>query len=113
MRFEIQIPHQPRIAELRARHMNFSEIGAQLTKEKLMPPLGSRWHAQTVARTWNTASTYDPQKATEIAVGLYRANYILRRIAEELTLRGLTPQRGGAWHGAQVRQLLLMAKLSA
>lgn len=102
-----------RIAELRARHMNFSEIGAQLTKENLMPPLGSRWHAQTVARTWNTASTYDPQKATEIAVGLYRANYSLRRIAEELSLRGLTPQRGGAWHGAQVRQLLLMARLSA
>jgi hypothetical protein len=49
----------------------------------------------------------------EIAVGLHKANYSLRKIGEELTLRGLTPQRGGVWHSAQVRQLLLMAKISA
>ena len=101
-----------RIAELKAQHLSFKEIGAQLTKENLMPPIGSKWHAQTVARTWDTATTFDPQKATEIAVGLYRANYSMRKIAQELTLRGLTPQRGGVWHAAQVRQLLLMAKLS-
>lgn len=77
-----------------------------------MPPIGSKWYDQTVVRTWDTASTYDPQKAMEITVGLYKANYSLRRIAEDLTLRGLTPQRGGVWHAAQVRQLLLMAKLS-
>ncbi len=100
-----------RIAELRAKHLSFSEIGAQLTRENLMPPVGSKWHAQTVAQTWNTTTTYDSQKAVEIAVGLYRANYSLRRIGEELVLRGLTPQRGGAWHAAQVRQLLLMAKI--
>jgi hypothetical protein len=47
----------------------------------------------------------------EMAVGLYRANYSLRKIGEELTLRGLTPQRGGVWHAAQIRQLLLMAKI--
>ena len=102
-----------RIAELRNRHLSFSEIGAQLTKENLMPPIGSKWHAQTVARTWETATTYDPQKTVEIAVGLYRANYSLRKIGDELALRGLTPQRGGAWHAAQVRQLLLMAKIGA
>ncbi|HAN92939.1 MAG TPA: hypothetical protein DCQ33_12795, partial [Nitrospira sp.] len=102
-----------RIAELRAKHMSFSEIGAQLTKENLMPPFGSKWHAQTVAQTWNTTTTYDSQKTIEIAVGLYRANYSLRKIGEELALRGLTPQRGGAWHAAQVRQLLLMAKVGA
>lgn len=78
-----------------------------------MPPIGSKWHAQTVAQTWNTTTTYDPQKAIAIAVGLYRANSSLRRIGEELTLRGRTPQRGGVWHGSQVRQLLLMAKLSS
>jgi DNA invertase Pin-like site-specific DNA recombinase len=100
-----------RIAELRSKHMSYSEIGAQLTRENLMPPVGSRWHAQTVARTWETATTYDSQKSMEIAVGLYRANYSLRKIGEELALRGLTPQRGGAWHAAQVRQLLLMAKI--
>jgi len=77
-----------------------------------MPPIGAKWHVQTVVRTWDTASSYDPQKAMEIAVGLYKANYSLRRIAEELTHRGLTPQRGGMWHAAQVRQLLLMAKLT-
>ena len=81
-----------RIAELRRKHMSFSEIGAQLTREKRMPPIGSKWHAQTVARTWETATTYDPQKSIEIAVGLYRANYSLRRMGEELALRGLTPQ---------------------
>ena len=102
-----------RIAELRAKHMSFSEIGAQLTKENLMPPVGSKWHAQTVAQTWNTTTTYDSQKTIEIAVGLYRANYSLRKIGEELALRGLTPQRGGAWHAAQVRQLLLMAKVGS
>lgn len=102
-----------RIAELRARHLSYSEIGAQLTRENLMPPVGSKWHAQTVAQTWNTTTTYDPQKAVEIAVGLYRANYSLRRIGEELALRGLTPQRGGVWHAAQVRQLLLLAKIGA
>ena len=101
-----------RIAELRSQNLNFKEIGAQLTKENLMPPIGSKWHAQTVVRTWDTATTFDPQKATEIATGLYRANYSMRKIAQELTLRGLTPQRGGVWHAAQVRQLLLMAKLS-
>jgi len=102
-----------RIAELRARHLSYSEIGAQLTRENLMPPVGSKWHAQTVAQTWNTTTTYDHQKAIEIAVGLYRANYSLRRIGEELALRGLTPQRGGVWHAAQVRQLLLLAKIGA
>ena len=102
-----------RIAELRAKHLSFSEIGAQLTKENLMPPIGSKWHAQTVAQTWNTTTTYDSQKTIEIAVGLYRANYSLRKIGEELALRGLTPQRGGAWHAAQVRQLLLMAKVGS
>lgn len=51
-------------------------------------------------------------KTIEIAVGLYRANYSLRRIGDDLTLRGLTPQRGGVWHGSQVRQLVLMAKPS-
>jgi hypothetical protein len=102
-----------RIAELRAKHMSYSEIGAQLTKENLMPPIGSKWHAQTVAQTWNTTTTYDPTKTIEIAVGLYRANYSLRKIGEELALRGLTPQRGGTWHAAQVRQLLLMAKAGA
>ena len=77
------------------------------------PEHGHALDAQTVAQTWNTTTTYDPQKAVEIAVGLYRANYSLRRIGEELALRGLTPQRGGAWHAAQVRQLLLMAKAGA
>ena len=102
-----------RIAELRAQHLSFSEIGAQLTRERLMPPVGSKWHAQTVARTWRTATTYDPHKAIELAVGLYRANYSLRRIGQELAQRGLTPQRGGAWHAAQVRQLLLLAKVGS
>jgi hypothetical protein len=46
-----------------------------------------------------------------IAVGLYKANYSLRKLGEELTLRGRTPQRGGVWHSAQVRHLSLMAKL--
>ena len=100
-----------RIAELRAKHLRFGEIGAQLTREKLMPPIGSKWHAQAVARVWESAQSYDPQKAMEMAVGLYRANYSLRKIGEELTLRGLTPQRGGVWHAAQIRQLLLMAKI--
>ena len=31
----------------------------------------------------------------------------------EATLRGLTPQRAGVWHSAQVRQLLLLAKIGA
>lgn len=78
-----------------------------------MPPIGSKWHAQTVVKIWDTATTYDSQKAMEIAVGLYRANYSLRKIGEELTLRGITPQRGGVWHPSQVRNLLLMAKLCA
>ena len=102
-----------RVAELRAKHLSFGEIGAQLTRENLMPPIGAKWHAQAVARLWESANSYDPQKAMEIAVGLHKANYSLRKIGEELTLRGLTPQRGGVWHSAQVRQLLLMAKIGA
>ena len=61
-----------------------------------MPPIGASWHAQTVMIAWNTTATYDPQKAIEIAVGLHKAKYRLRKIATELTLRGLTPKRGGA-----------------
>ncbi len=102
-----------RIAELRSQNFSFKDIGRQLTKENLMPPVGSLWHAQTVLNAWDKASTHDQQKAIELAVGLHKANYSLRKIAEELTLRGLTPKRGGAWHCEQVRQLLLMAKLSA
>jgi len=34
-----------------------------------------------------------------------------RKIAEELTLRGLTPKRGGTWHPQQVRELLLLAQI--
>ena len=102
-----------RIAELRAEQRTFGEIGSQLTREKLMPPIGVKWHAQAVARVWEAAQSYDPQKATELAVGLHRAGYSLRKIGQELTLRGLTPQRGGVWHSAQVRQLMLMAKIAS
>jgi DNA invertase Pin-like site-specific DNA recombinase len=102
-----------RISELRAENLSFKEIGARLTAEKLLPPIGAKWHAQTVVRTWATVATFDQEKAIELAVGLYRSGYSLRKIGQELTLRGITPQRGGMWHGAQVRQLLLLAKISA
>ncbi len=102
-----------RIAELRSQNLSFKKIGWQLTKENLMPPISSMWHAQIVMSSWDKAATYDQQKAIEIAVGPHKAKYSLRKIAQELTLSGLTPKRGGAWHCEQVRQLLLMAKLSA
>jgi hypothetical protein len=91
--------------------LSFGEIDAQLIRENLMPPIGAKRHAQAVARVWESANSYDPQKAMETAVGLHKANYSLQKIGEELTLRGLTPERGGVWHSAQVRQLLLLAKI--
>ena len=100
-----------RIAELRAQGLTYKEIGKQLTAEKLMPDVGSLWHHQTVKDRWESASSYDQDKAMELAVGFRRANYPLRKIAEELTLRGLTPKRGGTWHPQQVRELLLLAQI--
>lgn len=100
-----------RIAELRAKGLTYKEIGKQLTTEKLMPDVGSLWHHQTVKDRWESASSYDQDKAMELAVGFRRANYPLRKIAEELTLRGLTPKRGGTWHPQQVRELLLLAQI--
>ncbi len=100
-----------RIAELRAMNLSYKEIGKRLTAEKLMPDVGSLWHHQTVKDYWQSASTYDQGKAMELAVGYRRANYSLRKIAEELTLRGLTPRRGGTWHPNQVRELLLLAQI--
>lgn len=97
-----------RIAELRAQGLSYKDIGAQLTREKLMPQVGSKWHAQTVRALWETVSSYDPGKARELAMGLRRANYSLRMIGEELSLRGLTPPGGGIWHAGQVRLLLLL-----
>jgi hypothetical protein len=32
-----------RISELRAEKLSFKEIGARLTKEKLLPPIGAKW----------------------------------------------------------------------
>jgi DNA invertase Pin-like site-specific DNA recombinase len=100
-----------RIAELRALNLNYKEIGKQLTAEKLMPDVGSLWHHQTVKDYWQSAATYDQGKSMELAVGYRRANYSLRKIARELTLRGLTPRRGGSWHPNQVRELLLLAQI--
>ena len=100
-----------RIAELRALNLSYKEIGKRLTQERLMPDVGSMWHHQTVKDRWEAASTYDQDKAIELVVGYRRANYSLRRIAEELTLRGLTPKRGGTWHPNQVRELLLLAQI--
>lgn len=100
-----------RIAELRAQNLSYKEIGKRLTSEKLMPDVGSLWHHQTVKDYWQSASTYDQSKAMELAVGYRRANYSLRKIAQELTLRGLTPRRGGTWHPNQVRELLLLAQI--
>jgi len=100
-----------RIAELRAMNLTYQEIGKQLTAEKLMPDVGSMWHHQTVKDRWESASTYDQDKAMELAVGYRRANYSLRKIAEELTVRGLTPKRGGTWHPNQIRELLLLAQI--
>ncbi len=100
-----------RIAELRAMNLSYKEIGKRLTAEKLMPDVGSMWHHQTVKDRWESASTYDQDKAIELAVGFRRANYPLRKIAEELTMRGLTPKRGGTWHPNQVRELLLLAQI--
>ena len=34
----------------------------------------------------------DPTTAMELFAGLHRANYSLRKLGEELTLRGLTPR---------------------
>ena len=100
-----------RIAELRALNLSYKEIGKRLTQERLMPDVGSMWHHQTVKDRWEAASTYDQDKAIELVVGYRRANYSLRKIAEELTLRGLTPKRGGTWHPNQVRELLLLAQI--
>lgn len=100
-----------RIAELRALNLSYKEIGKRLTSEKLMPDVGSMWHHQTVKGYWQSASTYNQDMAMELAVGYRRANYSLRKIARELTLRGLTPKRGGTWHPNQVRELLLLAQI--
>jgi len=100
-----------RIAELRAMNLSYKEIGKRLTAERLMPDVGSMWHPQTVKDRWEAASSYDQDKAMELAVGYRRANYSLRKIAGELTLRGLTPKRGGTWHPNQVRELLLLAQI--
>ena len=67
-----------------------------------MPDVGSLWHPQTVKDRWESASSYDQDKAMELAVGFRRANYPLRKIAEELTLRGPRPKRGGTWHPQRV-----------
>lgn len=99
-----------RIAELRAAEMSYKDIGVQLTREKLLPPSGLKWHATTVKVLWETAATYNPKKSMEIAARLRRAGYSLSQIGQELTAQGLTPARGGIWHGAQVRLLLLMTK---
>jgi hypothetical protein len=100
-----------RIAELRAMNLSYKEIGKHLTTEKLMPDVGSMWHHQTVKDRWEAASSYKQDEAMELAVGFRRAHYSLRKIAEELTLRGLTPKRGGTWHPQQIRELLLLAQI--
>lgn len=100
-----------RIAELRAQNLSYQEIGKRLTAERLMPEVGSKWYPQTVKDRWHCASTYDQGKTLELAVGYRRANYSLRQIAHELTLRGLTPKRGGAWHPNHIRELLLLAQI--
>jgi hypothetical protein len=100
-----------RIAELRAQNLSYQEIGKRLTAERLLPEVGSKWYAQTVKDRWQCASTFDPGKALELAVGYRRANYSLRQIAQELTLRGLTPKRGGTWHANHIRGLLLLAQI--
>ena len=102
-----------RIAELRAMNLSYKEIGKHLTTEKLMPDVGSMWHHQTVKDRWEAASSYKQDEAMELAVGFRRAHYSLRKIGEELTLRGLTPKRGGTWHPQQIRELLLLAQIPA
>ena len=100
-----------RIAELRAQNLSYQEIGKRLTAERLLPEVGSKWFPQTVKDRWQCASTFDQGKALELAVGYRRANYSLREIAQELTMRGLTPKRGGAWHANHIRELLLLAQI--
>jgi site-specific DNA recombinase len=102
-----------RIAELRAMNLSYKEIGKHLTTEKMMPDVGSMWHHQTVKDRWESASSYKQDEAMELAVGFRRAHYSLRKIGEELTLRGLTPKRGGTWHPQQIRELLLLAQIPA
>ena len=78
-----------------------------------MPDVGSMWHHQTVKDRWEAASTATTKtKRSSWWWGYRRANYLPRKIAEELTLRGLTPKRGGTWHPNQVR-LLLLAQIRA
>lgn len=60
-----------------------------------MPDVGSIWRHRTLRDRWEAAFTYDQDKAIELVVGYRRANYLLRKIAENLTLCGLTPKRGG------------------
>jgi DNA invertase Pin-like site-specific DNA recombinase len=78
----------------------------------------SRWRRSNTfgscisrARASRPSPTSWPRKEDRRARA--RRGYSLRKIGEELTLRGLTPQRGGGWQSAQVRQLLLLAKISA
>ena len=72
-----------------------------------MPEVGSKWYPQTVKDRWHCASTYDQGKTLELVVGYRRANYSLRQIAYELTLRGLTPKRSGTYTRPYPRALLL------
>jgi DNA invertase Pin-like site-specific DNA recombinase len=100
-----------RIKLLRARGFSLREIGRLLLADKLAPPRGKKWYAQTIADLIRKNTVPDRTKAIKFAVSLRQRGMSLRKIGEQLLVNNITPPRGGYWHAEQVRKLLTDAQL--
>ena len=95
-----------RIFELKDEGLNLSEIGRQLTRENLMPVRGSKWYPATVSAYLNERAGYDREAIVKTMLALREQNRTLSQICADLMRRGYTPQRGGRWFPAQIKNIL-------
>ncbi len=114
-----------KMVALRSEGLNFREVVRRLNDEHIPARRGGVWRLNGVRNVLmregkhaarptkrhgpRPSLRYDREVATERARELRTDGLSLREVGIQLRKEGLTPQRGGIWHPAQVSELLRTA----
>ena len=92
--------------QLREEGHSLSQIGAKLTKAKLTPQRGGKWHPAQVSLLLKGSGAKDWTAAARRAVDWRAEGMTLHEIGVRLTMDGYQTKEGGMWFPATVASLL-------
>ncbi len=104
-RFDLEAA-QALARQLREEGHSLSQIGAKLTKAKLTPQRGGKWHPAQVAKLLTDDVRYDRMAISRRASELRAQGMTLKEIGVRLSVEGLKPKEGGVWYPSLAQTLL-------